>query len=104
MIQHPPDSRHKRGVVFTTQVWHDMVKKFNEVTKLNYDDVKLKRRCLSYNWEYQMVKNLLEGHMGFEWDDSLQMMIAGGNLDSRYIEVIFKTPTESPVFIFRELI
>jgi len=84
MLQH--SCRHKCQFVFKSQVWHDMVRKFNEVTKLNYDVAQLKRRLLSYNWEYQSVKNLLESRMGFKWDDSLQMVIAGDAAWAQYIE------------------
>lgn len=86
MLQHSPDSWHKRGIVFRSRVLNDMVREFNEATNLNYAVPQLERRLFSYNWEYKRVKNLLESRMGFKWDDSLQMVIAGDATWAQYIE------------------
>lgn len=76
----------RAGASFTREAWFDMVDRFNERTRLQYDVDHLKNRFRFYKREFRIV-NGIKNHPGFSWDHKLQIVITDDDEWSQYVAV-----------------
>ncbi|XP_064963720.1 L10-interacting MYB domain-containing protein-like isoform X1 [Musa acuminata AAA Group] len=74
----------RAGASFTREAWFDMVDRFNERTRLQYDVDHLKNRFRFYKREFRIV-NGIKNHPGFSWDHKLQIVITDDDEWSQYV-------------------
>nr|XP_009399184.1 PREDICTED: L10-interacting MYB domain-containing protein [Musa acuminata subsp. malaccensis] len=74
----------RAGASFTREAWFDMVDRFNERTRLQYDVDHLKNRFRFYKREFRIVSGI-KNHPGFSWDHKLQIVITDDDEWSQYV-------------------